>query len=92
TTDPEAQKRMGAFKTPTVRSITDTAPYFHDGRTNTLEEAVDFMLKGGIRNRNPNIDEKLKPKMLRPEERQQLIAFLKSLTPEPKPFERPKVP
>ena len=92
TTDPDAQKMMGAFKTPTLRSITDTAPYFHDGRTNTLEEAVDFMLKGGIRKGNPNIDEKLKPKMLRPEERQQLIAFLKSLTPEPKPFERPKLP
>jgi len=92
TTDPDAEKMLGAFKTPTLRSITENAPYFHDGRANTLEEAVDLMLKGGIRNRNPNIDEKLKPKKLRPEERLQLIAFLKSLTPEQKPFDRPKVP
>src|SRR5438552_15880997 len=88
--DPEADKMKGAFKTPTLRSITETAPYFHDGRSKKLEDSVDFMLKGGIK--NPNLDEKLKPKMLKADERSQLLAFLKSLTPEQKLFEKPQVP
>lgn len=90
TTDPEADKMMGAFKTPTVRSITETAPYFHDGRAKTLEEAVDLVLKGGIK--NAHLDEKLKAKKLTAAERTQLLAFLKSLTPEQKPFEKPQIP
>jgi len=90
TKDPNAEAMQGAFKTPTLRSITLTAPYFHDGRAKTLDEAVDFMLKGGIK--NPHLDEKLKPKMLSKEERSQLMAFLKSLTPEQTPFEKPQVP
>jgi cytochrome c peroxidase len=88
--DPEAEKLQGAFKTPTLRSITETAPYFHDGRAKTLEEAVDFMLKGGIK--NPHLDEKLQARQISNEERGQLIAFLKSLTPAPVPFEKPRLP
>jgi cytochrome c peroxidase len=90
TTDPNAEAMQGAFKTPTLRSITETAPYFHNGNTKTLDEAVDFMLKGGIK--NPHLDEKLKARMISKDERAQLIAFLKSLTPEQKPFEKPQVP
>ena len=90
TTDPNAEALQGAFKTPTMRSITETGPYFHDGRAKTLDDAVDLMLKGGIK--NPKLDEKLKPKMLSKDERAQLMAFLKSLTPEAKPFEKPQVP
>ena len=37
----------GAFKTPTLRSVTKTSPYFHDGSVATLEEAVRFMVNGG---------------------------------------------
>ena len=37
----------GAFKTPTLRDIAKSAPYFHDGSAKTLEEAVDIMLAGG---------------------------------------------
>src|SRR5262245_3797148 len=60
--NPEAEKMQGAFKTPTLRSITETGPYFHDGRAATLDEAVDFMLKGGIK--NPHLDEKLQARMI----------------------------
>jgi cytochrome c peroxidase len=90
TKDPDADAMTGAFKTPTLRSITETAPYFHDGRAKSLDDAVDLMLKGGIK--NPHLDEKLKPHMLSKDERAQLMAFLKSLTPESKPFEKPQVP
>jgi cytochrome c peroxidase len=88
--DPEADTLRGAFKTPTIRSVTEHPPYFHDGRAANLEDAVDLMLKGGIK--NPNLDEKLKPKTLSKEERSQLLAFLRSLTPEAKAFEKPRVP
>ena len=86
----EAHKLDGAFKTPTVRSISESAPYFHDGRAATLEDAVDFMLRGGIK--NPHLDEKLKARKITAQERTQLLAFLKSLTPEAKPFEKPQLP
>lgn len=86
----EAKSMMGAFKTPTLRSITETAPYFHDGRAATLEETVDLVLAGGIR--NPTLDAKLKPASLTPEERGQLLAYLRALTPAAQPFERPTLP
>jgi cytochrome c peroxidase len=90
TTDPTAASMNGAFKTPTMRSISETAPYFHDGRFQTLEEAVDFMLAGGIA--NPNRDEKLQPRTITPEERTQLLAFMRSLSPASRPFQRPTLP
>ena len=83
----KARSLIGAFKTPTLRSITETAPYFHDGRAATLEEAVDLMLAGGIGNRY--LDPRLKPKVVTPEERRQLMAFLRSLTPTTVLLDRP---
>ena len=88
--DPGADAMMGAFKTPTLRSITDTAPYFHDGRAKTLDEAVTLMLKGGID--NPNKDEKLKERKISPQEKAALMAFLKAISPPPAKFERPTLP
>ena len=66
-----------AFKTPTLRDISKSAPYFHDGSAKTLEEAVDFMLGGG--RANPNLDKSLQKVTLTAAERSDLIAFLKSL-------------
>jgi cytochrome c peroxidase len=86
----EAKTMMGAFKTPSLRGIGLTAPYFHDGRAKTLEEAVDLMLKGGIP--NPALDEKLKPATLTPVQRRELLAFLRAITPEPRPYRRPTLP
>lgn len=85
-------KLMGAFKTPSLRGVALSGPYFHDGQAKTLEEAVDFMLKGGIK--NPNLDEKLQPKQLTPQQRGDLLAFLRSLTPASakQPYRRPTVP
>lgn len=85
----EAEK--GAFKTPGLRGIERSAPYFHDGSVATLEEAVDFMLAGGHREGNPNIDPRLKPVELTEEERAQLLAFIRSLAPT-RPYEPPMLP
>ena len=90
TTNPESEKLNGAFKTPSLRSATESGPYFHNGQAATLEAAVDLMVKGGIK--NSNLDEKLMPKTITAEEKKQLIAFLGSLTPEKAPFEKPQIP
>ena len=50
----EDEKDRGAFKTPTLRDVVDSGPYFHDGSVATLEEAVKLMVGGGID--NPNLD------------------------------------
>ena len=39
----------GAFKTPTVRNVGLTAPYFHNGGYKNLEELVEFYNRGGNR-------------------------------------------
>ncbi|WNM63801.1 cytochrome-c peroxidase [Candidatus Nitrospira neomarina] len=84
------ERDKGAFKTPTLRSITESAPYMHDGAFKTLEEVIDFFDKGG--NANPQLSPLMKPLGLAPQEKADLIAFLKALTGEPIPFEFPKLP
>jgi cytochrome c peroxidase len=69
----------GAFKTPTLRDVAKSAPYFHDGSVATLEEAVDLMLGGG--KPNQYLDKKnIEKRTITQEQRQDLLAFLKSLT------------
>jgi cytochrome c peroxidase len=68
----------GAFKTPTLRDIARSAPYFHDGSAKTLEEAVDIMLGGG--KENQYLDRKnLQAHKILPEQREDLLNFLRSL-------------
>jgi len=72
------EKDKGAFKTPTLRDVRQSSPYFHDGSVATLEEAVGIMLEGG--KANPYLDDiNLKKVELSSEERENLVAFLKSL-------------
>lgn len=85
-------KMMGAFKTPSLRGVALSGPFFHDGNAKTLEEAVDFMLKGGMK--NPNLDEKLQVWEVTPQQRTELLTFLRSLSPSDakKPYRRPTLP
>jgi len=85
-----AEKDRGAFKTPTLRSITETAPYMHDGAFKTLEEVVEFLDQGG--GSNPNLSPLVKPLNLAVEEKSDLVAFLKALAGEPISFSMPKLP
>ncbi|MBI2186911.1 MAG: c-type cytochrome [Acidobacteria bacterium] len=68
----------GTFKTPTLREVARTSPYMHDGSIPTLEEVVDFYDHGG--RSNPSIDPEIHPLHLSVEEKQALVAFLKSLS------------
>jgi len=84
----DIERLMGAFKTPSLRGIALSAPYFHDGSAKTVDEAVDLMLKGGVDNKNKDV--LLQPRTLTPDQRRDLTAFLQALTPDTKPYPRPK--
>jgi len=68
----------GAFKTPTLRNITQTAPYFHDGSAANLMDAVEHYSKGGIvkTNLSPNMEQL----DLTKQEKKDLVAFMQALT------------
>jgi len=67
---------QGAFKTPSLRNISATAPYFHDGRFDTLKQVVEHYRKPP-ENNGPH---ELKALELTDNEVIQLVSFLKSLT------------
>jgi cytochrome c peroxidase len=66
----KAGKDKMMFKTPSLRNIAMTAPYYHDGSVKTLEEAVNLMA------------EYQHGKQLTPAETASIVAFLKTLTGE----------
>jgi len=68
----------GRFKTPTLRNVALTAPYFHDGSAATLADVIDFYDRGG--NQNPNLDPGIRPLRLSRQQKQDLVQFLDSLT------------
>jgi cytochrome c peroxidase len=69
---------QGAFKTPTLRDVLQTAPYMHDGSFATLEEVVDFYDAGGAA--NPYLSGDIKPANLTAEEKRALVSFLRALS------------
>ena len=71
----------GKFKTPSLREVSKTGPYFHDGATATLAEAIDWMAAGGAK--NPRLDEKLKPAKLSKADKAAIKDFLEALSGTP---------
>jgi cytochrome c peroxidase len=71
-------KDIGAFKTPGLRDVALTPPYMHDGSEATLLDVVVFYDKGG--EPNPNLDGGIVPLKLTDQEKQDLVAFMESLT------------
>jgi cytochrome c peroxidase len=66
------------FKVPSLRNVTRTPPYFHDGQVLTLQEAVAKM--GWLQ-----LDRRLTPGDIT-----DLIAFLGTLEGNPPPIEKPR--
>lgn len=73
---------IGKFKVPGLRNVAITGPYMHDGSFKTLEEVIEYYDNPYTFVKNPiNMDTLLlKPIHFTPEEKKDLIAFLKSLT------------
>jgi cytochrome c peroxidase len=68
----------GAFKPPTLREVSRTAPYMHDGSLATLEDVIDFYDRGC--RPNPNLDPEVRPLRLSAAEKQSLVVFLRALS------------
>lgn len=72
----------GKFRAPTLRNIALTGPYMHDGSIVSLEEVIDFYDRGGgdKGKTSPLKSQFVKPLNLSQQEKQDLLAFLHSLT------------
>ncbi len=67
----------GKFKTPTLRKVASTAPYFHDGRFENLGQVIDFYNQGGSQNNEQDIF--IQPLGLTEQEKVELEAFLQAI-------------
>ena len=73
------EKDTASFKTPDIRNVLVTGPYFHDGSQGTLWDVIDHYNKGdGLH--NPWLDEDMQPLALTETDIDDLVAFLASLT------------
>ncbi len=68
----------GKFKVPSLVNIALTAPYMHDGRFRTLEQVIDHYNSGG--HPGENVSPNVRPLNLTEQDKQDLIAFLHTLT------------
>ena len=101
--NPDTQKMLsivdGAFKIPSLRNIELTGPYMHNGGMASLKEVIEFYTRGG----NIDIPGKIfgllfsQPDLrLESQARDDIIAFLKTLTDErvkleKAPFDHPEI-
>jgi cytochrome c peroxidase len=84
---------VGKFKAPTLRNIAVTAPYMHDGSAATLEDVIAHYSAGGrtiadgpwrgVGHDNPLKSPTVRGFALTADQRDDLLAFLRSLTDEP---------
>jgi len=88
--EPDSVLARHAFKTPGLRNLTYRAPFGHAGQFADLEAIVAFYESGGIA--RPSKSPLMKPLRLAPEERADLIAFLRALTAEQTRTALPNLP
>jgi cytochrome c peroxidase len=67
----------GRFRTPSLRHVSLTSPYMHDGSLKTLRAVLDFYERGGLE--NPFLDEQIKPLPMSDDDKEDVIRFLHSL-------------
>lgn len=89
-------EHQGEFKTPTLRNVALTPPYFHTGEFPTLTAVIEFNNVGGTTNAFVGREAvPVEPLHLSEQEKKDLVAFLKTLTGEPPPAHlliKPKLP
>lgn len=69
-----------AFKTPALRGVAERGPFMHDGSLASLEAVIDLYDRGGIA--RPSRSPMIRPLHLDAREKGDLLAFLKSLSPD----------
>lgn len=70
----------GVFKIPSLRNVSKTAPYMHDGSITTLDAVLEHYISGGNPHRNKN--KLLSGFALTSSDKKALISFLNTLTEE----------
>ncbi|RQO74066.1 cytochrome-c peroxidase [Pedobacter sp. KBW06] len=93
---------IGKFKTPSLRDVMRTSPWFHDGRFNEMEALINMYTAGmpqpkprvaQIQDPNyPKSSPHLKKLDINLEERAAIISFLTAITTAPLEFKRPELP
>lgn len=80
----ETLDEIGAFKTSTLRNVSVTAPFMHDGSLKTLRDVVDHYNNGGITKKTDPVNDFLsggiRPLNLTDDEISDLVSFLETLT------------
>lgn len=87
---PKVKSMKHAFKTPTLRNVDLRGPYMHDGSLETLEDVVNFYISGGVS--RPSKSDEIKPLALTATDKQDLLAFLHTLTSHDPPMTVPMLP
>jgi hypothetical protein len=86
--NPNAQQNVnGVFKTPALRNVEFTGPYFHNGGQATLDQVVDFYSRGGDFPQG-NVGRGIRRLNLSASDRTALVAFLRALSDDRVRFER----
>ncbi len=79
---------QGRFKTPGLRNVVLTGPYFHNGSQATLSQVLDFYNRGGDFPVNADNGPNIRPLNFTASERSDLLAFFEALTDERVLYER----
>jgi cytochrome c peroxidase len=88
---------LGAFKTPSLRNVKLTAPYFHNGGYPTLDAVLDFYSRGGDFD-NPQKSADMVPRNFNAEDKKLLADFLTNALTDCRvekdraPFDHPELP
>ena len=73
----DGHELLRAYKTPSLRNVAERAPYMHAGQHASLEEVVAHYDRAAAA---PFGHSELKPLRLSERERQQIVAFLRTLS------------
>ncbi|HEV2149864.1 MAG TPA: cytochrome c peroxidase [Longimicrobiaceae bacterium] len=80
-----------AFKTPTLRNVTERAPYMHDGSEKTLEDVIELYDLGG-RVKRASLSDEIRPLRLTSDEKRALVAYMRTLSSVDAPVDIPTFP
>ena len=68
---------IGSFKVPSLRNLSKTGPYMHNGSIKSIDEILEYYAKGGSKSKQQN--KIIQPFILTNEKKESIKAFLKSL-------------